>query len=423
MAQHIIDDLTLTKLLGKGSYGEVYLSKKKNSNKLFATKRINKAVADNKMRRYFEYEVKILSILNHPNIVKLEEVKKSQNNYYIVMEYVNGGELSKYLKKYKEKYQTKAFPEEIVQYLMKQILDALIYIHNLNIIHRDLKLENIMVGFDSEKDKEELNMMKAKIKIIDFGFAIILPSSDSLTNTAVGTLLYMDPKILEEFNNQALVDKSRGYGKEADIWSLGCICYELFRGKYPFEAETFDELVSKIRKGKYKLTPNTSQELVFFLDKMLKYDGKARLSAKELINEPFITKNVKDFTRISMNKIHNQKKDDTESDNSGLTKDAINKNYKKNNTFQGRPINDEYSFYSNNTNTTNNTNINRNNTYNVPVNFFGMPMALNNQPHMQNGLFDNQASNYPAPPPFNGFQNPNFINPGINFNINFNKNK
>lgn len=76
MAQHIIDDLTLTKLLGKGSYGEVYLSKKKNSNKLFATKRINKAVADNKMRRYFEYEVKILSILNHPNIVKLEEVKK-----------------------------------------------------------------------------------------------------------------------------------------------------------------------------------------------------------------------------------------------------------------------------------------------------------------------------------------------------------
>ena len=66
------------------------------------------------MRRYFEYEVKILSILNHPNIVKLEEVKKSQNNYYIVMEYVNGGELSKYLKKYKEKYQTKAFPEEIV---------------------------------------------------------------------------------------------------------------------------------------------------------------------------------------------------------------------------------------------------------------------------------------------------------------------
>ena len=258
MAQHIIDDLTLTKLLGKGSYGEVYLSKKKNSNKLFATKRINKAVADNKMRRYFEYEVKILSILNHPNIVKLEEVKKSQNNYYIVMEYVNGGELSKYLKKYKEKYQTKAFPEEIVQYLMKQILDALIYIHNLNIIHRDLKLENIMVGFDSEKDKEELNMMKAKIKIIDFGFAIILPSSDSLTNTAVGTLLYMDPKILQEFNNQALVDKSRGYGKEADIWSLGCICYELFRGKYPFEAETFDELVNKIRKGKYKLTSTTS---------------------------------------------------------------------------------------------------------------------------------------------------------------------
>ena len=423
MAQYIIDDLTLIKLLGKGSYGEVYLSKKKNSNKLFATKKINKVMADTKMRRYFSYEIKILSILKHPNIVKLEEVKKSQNNYYIVMEYVNGGELSKYLKKYKEKYQTKAFPEEIVQYLMRQILNALIYIHNLNIIHRDLKLENIMVNFDSEKDKEELNMMKATIKIIDFGFAIILQSPDSLTNTAVGTLLYMDPKILQEFNNQALVDKSRGYGKEADIWSLGCICYELFRGKYPFEAETFDELVSKIHKGKYKLPPTTSKELVSFLTKMLQYDGKARLSAKELINEPFIKKNVKDFTYISINKIQNQKKDDTESDNSGLAMDTINKNYKKNNTFQGIPINDEYSLNSNVTNNTNNTNINRNNTYTVPVNFYGMPMALNNQPHMQNGMFYNQASNYPAPPPYTGFQNPNFINPGINFNINFKNNK
>ena len=85
---------------------------------------------------------------------------------------------------------------------MKQIIDALIYIHDINIIHRDLKLENIMVNFDTEKDKEELNMMKAKIKIIDFGLAIILPSYNSLTNTAVGTMLYMDPKLLEELQSQ-----------------------------------------------------------------------------------------------------------------------------------------------------------------------------------------------------------------------------
>ena len=243
MSQHV-DDLTLIKLISKGAFGEDYLSKEINSNKFYVTKKINKAIADHKMKRYFQYEIKILKFLNHPNIVKLEEVKATVNNYYIVMEYINGGELSKYLKLYKQKYQ-KAFPEEIVQHLMRQIVDALVYIHSKNIIHRDLKLENIMVSFDSEKDKEELNMMKAKVKIIDFGFAILLQSDFSLTDTAVGTLLYMDPKILKEFNSKALNDKNRGYGKEADIWSLGCICYELFRGKYPFEANTFDELVKK----------------------------------------------------------------------------------------------------------------------------------------------------------------------------------
>ena len=294
-----IEDLKLIKLLGKGSYGEVYLSKKLNSNKLYATKKINKTIADTEMRRYFKYEINILKMLNHPNIVKLEEVKTDKNYYYIVMEYINGGELSDYLKKYKLKYQ-RAFPEEIVQYLMRQIIKALIYIHDRNIIHRDLKLENIMVSFDSERDKEELNMMKAKIKIIDFGFAILLRNEYSLTNSAVGTFLYMDPKILQEFNQKALVDKSRGYGKEVDIWSLGCICYGLYRGKYPFEAKNFEELIGKINYGKYKLPKTASHEIYSFLEKMLQYDGKARLSARELINQPFLTKDPKNFTKIDI---------------------------------------------------------------------------------------------------------------------------
>ena len=288
-----IEDITLLRLLGKGSYGEVYLSQKQNA--LFATKKVKRKKTDDEMTKYFKNEINILRILNHPNIVKLEEIKMDENNYYIVMEYINGGELSDYLKKYIDKYGN-PFSEEIVQYLMKQIISALIYIHDLNIIHRDLKLENIMVNFDSEKDKEELNMMKAKIKIIDFGFAIMLSSKFSLTNSAVGTFMYMDPKILKEFDNQILVDKSRGYGKEVDIWSLGCICYQLFRGQYPFEAKTFEELVGKIDKGKYRLPTDASREIISFLDKMLKYKGKDRLSAKELINEPFLVKNFKDFT-------------------------------------------------------------------------------------------------------------------------------
>ena len=368
-----IGDITLLKLLGKGSYGEVYLSVKRNENKYFATKKINRIKADTEMKRYFKYEINILRILNHQNIVKLEEIKEDYYNYYIVMEYINGGELSDYLKKYMLKY-NKPFPEDIVQYLMKQIVDALIYIHDLNIIHRDLKLENIMVSFDSEKDKEELNMMKAKIKIIDFGFAIILPSKFSLTNSAVGTFMYMDPKIIKEFNNQALVDKSRGYGKEADIWSLGCICYQLFRGKYPFEAKTFEELVGKINLGKYRLPRTASTEIVSFLDKMLKYDGKDRSTARELINEPFLIKNFKDFTYMPI-------KNDTKS-NPNINKGDVN--FIKHNSVPTYPIKEEENSSQNKNNSCDRSNIS---SFSGSFSLNFQSNALNPQPIMQSQNF------------------------------------
>ena len=368
-----IGDITLLKLLGKGSYGEVYLSLKRNENKYFATKKINRIKAETEMKRYFKYEINILRILDHPNIVKLEEIKWDDYNYYIVMEYINGGELSDYLKKYMLKY-NKPFPEDIVQYLMKQIVDALIYIHDLNIIHRDLKLENIMVSFDSEKDKEELNMMKAKIKIIDFGFAIILPSKFSLTNSAVGTFMYMDPKIIKEFNNQALVDKSRGYGKEADIWSLGCICYQLFRGKYPFEAKTFEELVGKINLGKYRLPRTASTEIVSFLDKMLKYDGKDRSTARELINEPFLIKNFKDFTYMPI-------KNDTKS-NPNINKGDVN--FIKHNSVPTYPIKEEENSSQNKNNSCDRSNIS---SFSGSFSLNFQSNALNPQPIMQSQNF------------------------------------
>ena len=387
-----IEDITLLRLLGKGSYGEVYLSLKQNANKPFATKKVKRKKTDDEMTKYFKNEINILRILNHPNIVKLEEIKMDENNYYIVMEYINGGELSDYLKKYIEKY-GKPFSEEIVQYLMKQIISALIYIHDLNIIHRDLKLENIMVDFDNEKDKEELNMMKAKIKIIDFGFAIMLSSKFSLTNSAVGTFMYMDPKILKEFDNQVLVDKSRGYGKEVDIWSLGCICYQLFRGKYPFEAKTFEELVGKIDKGKYRLPTTASREIISFLDKMLKYKGKDRLSAKELINEPFLVKNFKDFTYM-------QNKHDKRQQNPNINKGDAK--FVKCNSVPIHPNKEE-----NISNQSKNNSCDRSNmssvsgsfSYNLQSNLLN---HLNPQPQMQSQTFQmpRYPINVPTQPPF-----------------------
>ena len=300
-----IEDLNLIKFLGKGSYGEVYLSKKDNSNKLLATKKISRSFADRpQFQKYLLNEIKILKTINHPNIVKLEEVKKGTHFYYIVMEFINGGMLSDCLQKYKEKTGN-YFPEQIVQYLMRQLIDALIYIHGKNIIHRDIKLENIMVHFDSEIDKENLNMMKAKIKIIDFGFAAIL-TEQNLAFSTVGSPINMDPIILEKYNK--LRDKDAAYDIKADIWSLGTVCYKLLVGKEVFDSKTMGGLVEKIKDGKYTLPNTVSKEFVNFLSCMLQYDSKYRLSAKELQKLDFIRKNVVDFTHIKSSKTLNNDK-------------------------------------------------------------------------------------------------------------------
>ena len=306
-----VDDIILTKCLGKGSFGEVYLSTKKGRKEYFATKKIDRKTVDKpSLKKYFDNEINILSSLNHPNIVKLEGVKTTNQHYYIVMEYINGGGLSDCLKKYMEKNNNKAFPEEIVQHLMRQIIDALNYLHKQKIVHRDLKLDNIMVNFDTKFDKENLNMMKTTIKIIDFGFATrLLAEKNDLTFSAVGSPINMDPIILKKFSTGKDINNI-GYDEKADIWSIGTVCYELLIGKAVFNAKTMNDLVDKVQSGNYTLPKTVSREVVSFLNGMLQYDAKLRLSAQELSKHAFLTKNPADFTK--MNTIRASKKTNTD---------------------------------------------------------------------------------------------------------------
>ena len=292
-----IEDLILIKSLGKGSFGEVYLSAKKDKKKYFATKKIEREKADSpNFKKYFENEINLLKHFNHQNIVKLEGIKVTKQYYYIIMEYINGGGLSECLKIYMERHK-KAFPEEIVQYLMKQIIDGLYYLHKQKIIHRDLKLDNIMVNFDSDKDKQNLNMMKATIKIIDFGFATKLSAEkNGLAFSAVGTALNMDPLILNKYAKGKGINL--GYDQKADIWSIGTVCYELLIGKSVFDAETLGDLIEKVENGNFKVPKSLSKEVISFINAMLQYDPKLRLSAEELRKHPFLTKNFSQFTKM-----------------------------------------------------------------------------------------------------------------------------
>jgi serine/threonine-protein kinase ULK/ATG1 len=299
----IIDNLILEKCIGSGAFGEVYLTmiKGDNSRKL-ATKKLERSkIEGTEAMKYLKNEILILQKLNHPNIVKYESIKKTKKHFYLVMEFCNGGELSKALERYQEKY-GKPFSQEIVQHLMRQIIDAFKYIHEQKVVHRDIKLDNILINFESEKDKEDLNMLKAKVKIIDFGFACFVNKSGLLFST-LGSPINMDPIILKKLNSNSKKARQLGYDQKADIWSLGTICYEMLIGRSAFDADDMEELVEKIEDGTYTVPTNLSKEVISFINGMLQYESSQRLTSEELSKHPFLTKDVKDFHPIDMKKV------------------------------------------------------------------------------------------------------------------------
>ena len=298
----LVDDLTLIDKIGKGAFGEVYLTSKQGSSIKYATKKLDKSKysSNPKAKKYLDNEIAILKDISHPNIVKLVEIKDTGKYCFLVTEYCNGGSLSDCLEKYQEKH-NKAFPEEIVQYLMRQIVDAIRYLHGKKILHRDLKLDNILINYDDEKDKLNNNIIKGKIKIIDFGFARYL-KNELLAYSTLGSPVNMDPGILQKLN-KASNYKEYGYDEKADIWSLGTLCYELLIGKNPFDSDSMKELLIKVKKGNYFLPKTLSKETVSFLNCMLQYDPKRRLSADKLFKHKFLKENYKEFIKIDLKEV------------------------------------------------------------------------------------------------------------------------
>jgi serine/threonine protein kinase len=299
-----IEDIVLIKSIGKGAFGEVFLTSKKGTKKQFATKKVQKSVAlDEKVKKYFNNEIFILRNVNHPNIIKLHEIKQTLNNFYLVFDLCNGGGLSNCLEKYMKNNGNKPFTQEIVQHIMRQLVSGLQYLHNNKILHRDLKSDNVLVNFEKEEDKKNFDLLKCVVKIIDFGFARYL-ENDTLAQSVLGSPINMDPQILMKMrkidNNQSF-----GYDQKADIWSLGTICYEILIGSPPFDATSYEELTSKIQRGNYKIPNNLqlSVEAVSFLNAMLQYDPKQRLDINQLAKHKFLTLNSKEFTPLSLKKV------------------------------------------------------------------------------------------------------------------------
>ena len=298
-----VEDIILYKSLGKGSFGEVFLTKRKGvPDQIFATKKVPKSlVSSPKVKKYFDNEIHILRQIEHPNIIKFYEIKTSMNNYFLVFEVCNGGGLSQCLTQYQKKYKA-PFSEEIVQHFMRQTVAGLQYLHNKKILHRDIKCDNIMVHFPNEEDQKQLNFLKTQVKIIDFGFARYL-EEESLAQSVLGSPINMDPLILQKMKK---IDnnKSYGYDQKADIWSLGTVCYELLVGVPPFDATSYEDLVHKIQKGNYKIPQklNLSKQCISFLNGMLQYDTKKRLDINDLARHKFLVNDVKTFEVMQLEK-------------------------------------------------------------------------------------------------------------------------
>ena len=430
-----IDDYTLENKIGKGSFGEVYLTTKKGTDKLYATKKMQKTIVlQPKVKKFFNNEITILKTLDHPNIIKLYDIKQTINSYYLIFDLCNGGNLTSCLDKYKKKYHL-PFTQEIVQHIMTQIVNGLRYLHNSKILHRDIKLDNILLHYENNDDLKNANILKANVKIIDFGFARYL-EDNTLAESTLGSPIYMDPQILQKLNK---IDNntSFGYDQKADIWSLGAVCYEMLIGSPPFTASNLKELIDNIKKGNYSIPNNLklSKEAISFINGMLQFNPQARLDINALANHDFLVKDIKTFHAIDIKKAQqkfNSKKeivlntnynqsiwfifetDDKDNNNKNINLEDIpnnmidNKNVKdninNNNIEKPISIKEEDILGNLNNGMENKNNIQSNNNYNNNIENQNY-INSNNINKVNNNIYDNEKKNNN-----NEIYNPNLIN-------------
>lgn len=223
------------KKLGQGGFGTVYLYKNKITDQEVAIKFVDlrKIMSPEDVSRVFS-EVSILRGLHHKNIVDLIDVFEVNNKSCFVMEYCSGGELKKYI------YENPPMSENEVYSIAIQIVEAIRYCHNSAIVHRDLKLENILFTKPSHK----------VVKIVDFGISGMYSLGNALSGerSDAGSLHYVAPEILTRSDNRA--------NPALDIWSLGCIFYAMLTKQLPFVG-TRKEVITKIVECNFEPLPNT----------------------------------------------------------------------------------------------------------------------------------------------------------------------
>lgn len=261
-----IGPYNIIKTIGRGSFG-VVMSVQDEKGNIFVVKQLDISCMNNKEKMNIVNEIKtLIEVSVHPFIVRYREAFLEDNLLYLAMDYCSKGDLSKYIKKYKEK--NARIPESTIKRWILQIITGLKFMHDKNLIHRDLKCNNIFL------DEYE------RAKIGDFGLAKILEQSED-ANTLCGTIGYMAPEVC----------KNMPYSFPADIWSLGVILYELITLEPPFKSKNSNMLSTVHNICEVEPSPlpeDYSEELTNLCYWMLKKNWEERPTTYDLIATDYL---------------------------------------------------------------------------------------------------------------------------------------
>ena len=287
------------RLIGQGAFGKVNLGLNVLTGRVVAIKSFNKSNlnSNSENMKKILYETNLMKKLNHPNITKILELFEEKEYILIIMEYINGGNLFSFLKKHRK------VSEKNAKLLFKQIILGIKYMHDQNIVHRDIKLENILIDLNNN------------IKICDFGIGRVLSSPDQSLFDQCGTPMYIAPEIL-------LCSKEKGYkGFPVDIWSSGIVLYILLSGTLPFSFKNSSSSLNSSNESQIDEDNNNSEDLQYsiinkepkeieniseegkdLLNKLLEKNPEKRITIEEILQHPW----MKDITdkNIDSNKYH-----------------------------------------------------------------------------------------------------------------------
>ena len=324
------------KILGKGSFGTVYLGTDLSNDKYVSLKKIpSEIINDPQKIEALSNEILISSGVDNENLVKIIDLTELNNEKYIVYEFCNGGDLRRYLRFFKK------FDEKTVQYFISQVLKGLGELHSKKIIHHDIKPENVLVQLipfelkdnnnveerkkfeknvdeilqltDKKKNASLVNeninnstnrekvlktLLRSKIKVSDFGLSKF--KEDNNQKMLSGSPLYMDPNLFEPNADINTIESEK-----VDIWAVGIFAYELFTGKRPFNspAQSLKELIQVLKNGIYIIDLNecgqVSKQFLSFLNMCLQRTQKIRPNVTELMFSEFITRDPSKFEYIT----------------------------------------------------------------------------------------------------------------------------